>query len=47
MTRLFLHFLNLAATFRIWSSDKMNALNTFTTGWIPHSNIHCYQVVYL
>jgi len=24
MTRLFLHFWNLAATFRIWSSDKKN-----------------------
>ena len=24
MTRLFLHFLNVAATFRIWSSGKKN-----------------------
>jgi len=24
MTRLFLHFWNLAATFRIWSSGKKN-----------------------
>ena len=44
MTRLFLHFWNLAATFRIWSSGKKNPYLKYVSSYFLTLAIELYLV---